>query len=190
MRNFGAILMVFLLGGCLGGYSPANRFYYLQVVDAVEPVSSKKLNIGIDSVELPDYLDRPQIIVFEQGSPQMKIDETNRWGEALATMVQRTVTTDIAAYLPKATVKSKTALDERFRYLVDIEIVRLDMIGDDGAVLEAWWSVYDDDGRRIVQQKTALKRKIDGGFDAYVEAESEMIAEMSRQIAQVVAKVK
>ena len=86
MRKFGAILMVFLLGGCLGGYSPANRFYYLQVVDAVEPVSSKKLNIGVDSVELPDYLDRPQIIVFEQGSPQMKIDETNRWGEALATI--------------------------------------------------------------------------------------------------------
>lgn len=190
MRKFGAILMVFLLGGCLGGYSPENRFYYLQTVDTVEVVSSKKLNIGIDDVKLPDYLDRPQIIVFEQGTPQMKIDETNRWGEALATMVQRTVAADIAAYLPQAVVKSKTTLDERFGFLVDVEIVRLDMVGDNKAVFEAWWSVYNSGGRRITQQKTAMTREIDGGFDAYVEAESAMIAEMSRQIAKAVGRAK
>lgn len=192
MRKFTAVLMLLLLGGCLGGYSPTNKFYYLQSVDVSEisVLSRKKLSIGVNDVVLPDYLDRPQIIVFDQGSPQMKIDETNRWGEAPATMIQRTLAADIAAYLPQSAVKAKISLDERFSYLVNVQIVRMDMIEGGEAVFEAWWSVYNAAGNRLLQQKTSLRQKTDDGFDAYVEAESRMIAAMGRDIAKAVAGLK
>ena len=186
MKKIWAILSVCLLSACLGGYSPQSRFYNLQPADAstVTVLSNRKVSIGINEVELPDYLDRPQIVSFEKGKPQMNISELDRWGEPLASMIQRTTAADISLYLPEAVVKPRSSLMEKFKYVVDIQIIRFDMIQGEEAVLEAWWYISDSDGRIVYRQKTMLMQKTGKGFDSFVEAESHLLAQMSGEIAR------
>lgn len=186
-----ALFMIGLLGGCLGGYSPQSRFYNLQPADAagITVVSPRKISMGINEVELPDYLDRPQMVSFDQGKPQMNIAETDRWGEPLASMIQRTMAADLALYLPQAVVKPRSSLMEKFNFIVDVQIIRFDMIRENEAVLEAWWYISNADGHIVYRHKTALTQKIGSGFDSFVKAESQMLTQMSREIAQAAIKL-
>lgn len=185
------MMLGLFISGCFGGYSPTSRFYQLQAESNLAAVSAKKFSLGIEEVSLPDYLDKPQIIVMEENSPQMSISELHRWGEPLESMIRRTVVADMALLLPEAMVKSQVLLSERFDYLAEIQIVRFDMIAGQKAVLEAWWYLYGANGQTLYRQKVTLEEPIGKSFDGYVSAESKMLAEMSRTMAEIISsKVK
>ena len=191
MKKILALLSICLVAGCLGGYSPESRFYNLQALKAGETqaLANKAVNVGVDDVILPDYLDRPQIMVFENNSPQMKASENDRWGDGLAAMIQRVLVDDITAYLPNSQVKAKVQLAEKFGFLVEVQIVKMDFVWDDEAVLEAWWYISDAKGKTLKQQKFYATQKVGENFDEFVEAESKMLADMSRDIVKALIKM-
>lgn len=190
MKKICIVLSVCLISACFGGYSPSSKFYNLQPVSDVAALSDSKLSIGISNIDLPEYLDKPQITVFENGTAQMGISELNRWGEPLASMIQRVVAADMSAYLPNSEVKSRTQLMEHFDYIVDVQIVRFDMIWNDRAVLEAWWYISNGQGRIVYKQKTQLSEKIGRSFDGFAETESRLLGQMSRDISLKVVDLK
>lgn len=179
-----------LVTACFGGYSPDSKFYNLQPIADGGAVSDKVLSIGVNEVNLPDYLDKPQIVVFEEGTPQMGISELNRWGEPLDSMVQRIVAADMSVYLPQSEIKARTLLMEHFDYIVDIQIVRFDMVWNDKAVLEAWWYISNAQGKIVYKKKALQSEKIGRGFDDFAKAESRLLGQMSREIALKVAELK
>lgn len=192
MKKIGIILGLMLVAGCLGGYSPENRFYSLQMIgnNTDKILQTGNLSVGVKDVELPDYLDRPQIVITESSSPEVKLAEHDRWGNDLSAMMQRIVAADLSAYLPKAEVKAKTELSESFDYLLDIQIVRMDFVWNEKAVLEAWWYLTNNDGKIIKRQKFYEEESVDKDFASFVEAESKMLGNMSYNIAQALAKLK
>ena len=189
MKKIFVVCAFCLISGCFGGYSPNSTFYNLQPISKAEPVSDKSLSIGISNVDLPDYLDKPQITVFEEGSPQMGISELNRWGEPLGAMIQRVTAADMSLYLPQSAVKSRTQLMEHFDYIVDIQIVRFDMIWNDQAVLEAWWYISNSQGKIVYKKKLQMSEKIGRSFDGFAKAESRMLAQMSYGIALKISEL-
>ena len=184
MKEIMVLSLFLLLTACLGGYSPDSQFYKLQTIDDVDVVGLQKISIGIANINLPDYLEKPQIVVFEKASPKMKISEINRWGEPLSSMIQRTLAADISMYLPNSVVKSKLTLTEKFDYLVEVQIVRFDMIWDKEAVLEAWWYINNYKGNIIYGQKFLQHEKIGKSFSDFADAESILLGKMSKDIAQ------
>lgn len=50
----------------------------------VEPVSSRRLDVGVEEAFVPKYLDRPQIVTVEAGSSELKMSEFYRWAEPLS----------------------------------------------------------------------------------------------------------
>ncbi len=188
MKKIINIVIAFgLLSGCLGGYSPQSNFYRLVPASDIIAISDKNLHVGVKDVSLPDYLDKRQIIFFD-GDTHMGISEENRWGEALSTMIQRTITADISLYLPKSVVKSKTSLLENFKYTIDVQIVRFDLIKDKKAVLEAWWYIKSADGNILASRKYFSEQAIGKDFASFAKAESDMLAAMSKEIALAVIK--
>ena len=181
------VFLLLLITGCFGGYSEQSKFYSLQAITDVSSVSSKKMTIGINEIELPEYVDRPQIVSATKGSSEVKISETNRWSESLDTLIQRTLTADISAYLPQAVVKEKT-LNENFNATVSIQITRLDMIADDSALLEAWWYISDRNGKTLYREKFSETKKIKGNYDSFVLSISDLLGIMSEKIAKQVIK--
>ncbi len=189
MKKTSIIIMTLcLLGGCLGGYSPKSNFYRLVTAEDISAISDKNLSIGINEVSLPDYLEKRQIVFFDEGT-HMGISESNRWGEDLSTMIQRSLTADISLYLPKSAVKSKTSLLEKFKYTVDVQIVRFDLIRGEKAVLEAWWYINSSGGNILISRKFVAEQKINDNFASFAQAQSNMIAEMSKEIAAAVIKL-
>lgn len=184
--------MMCFLSGCLGGYSPQNRFYNLQPVDKANAkvIKVKNFSLGVGSVELPDYLDKPQIITMEDNSPEIKQAEHDRWGDNLSSMIQRILADDLSTYLPNAMVKSKIELTENFDYLLNVEIVKMDFVWNKKAVLEAWWYISDASGKNIKRQKFYAQEPINTSFAEFVEAESKMLGQMSYDIATEIANKK
>lgn len=190
MKKIITILSFCLLSGCLGGYSPQSKFYNLQPLSSSQttPLSTKKLSIGISPTELPDYIDKPQIISFDKGNPQMNIDELNRWGEPLDSMIQRTIASDIALYLPNSIVKPKSSLLEKFNFLVDVQIIRFDMIKNQQAILDAWWYISTPNGTILKRQQSSFNAPIKKGYNSYANIMSDLLGKMSKSIAEQLIK--
>jgi len=189
MKKWLILSIVLLMSGCLGGYSPESRFYNLQPRKASVEVLSGKIVVGVNEAELPDYLSRQQIVSFNDENSEVGIAETDRWAEPLETMLQRVVTADIANDLPNALVLSKSSLTERFDLIVDIQIVRFDMVENKDAVLEAWWYIKDGNRKLLYRGKSNLRQKIDGGYEQYVSTMSNLVAKMCADIAEKIAKI-
>ncbi len=191
MKKISLLVILFLLGGCFGGYTPQSTFYNLMIPgkEEVKPVSMKSLNVGVDTVLMPDYLDRPQMVVFEKQNPQMKVSETERWGEDLDDMTQRAIAADLSLYLPNSMVKSKVLLSEEFNWLVEVQIVRMDFIWGQKAVLQAWWSIVNNNGKTVKQQKFSRELPVGESFAEFVEAESTLLEMMSQDIAVALGKL-
>ena len=132
MKKIVCIIGLFLLAGCLGGYSPESTFYTLKTIDEAKPVSQTNISIGVDLPELPEYADRPQIVSYSK-SGSLNIDETNRWGEDLDIMLQRVIANDLRGYLPKAGIKPRTSLLEKYRYILNVSVVKFDLIENNRA---------------------------------------------------------
>lgn len=185
-RNYILFICLFL-SACLGGYSPKSNFYSLQPQDSTKVFELKQVSIGIDNVSLPDYLDRGQIVSFSSDGTQMYINEQDRWGAPLDSMLQRILAEDISKSFPFCVVKSKTALLESFRYLVKVQIVRFDKVGNN-AVLTAWWQISNASGRVLYKGKTDLQETTDGSYKSYAKTQSKMLSVMSGQIASKIGK--
>ena len=183
------VVSLFFMTGCFGGYSPESTFYTLQSIENVMPLSQTTLSLGVDLPELPEYADRPQIVSVSSVNSELNIDETNRWGEDLDIMLQRVIAGDLRAYLPKGTIKPRTSLLEQYKYILNVSVVRFDMIKNNEAYLEALWSIKNGNTFDVIyKSKTTLSMPLKDGYNDYVNAMSEMLSQMCKQIAQKLIK--
>lgn len=188
MKKIFGILSLFFVSGCFGGYSPDSTFYTLKTFSEVTPLSQTTLSLGVDVPELPEYVDRPQIVSFLEDNAELNIDETNRWSDDLDVMIQRVIAADLRAYLPKAAIKPRTSLLEKYKYILNVSVERFDLLKDK-AYFEALWSVKSGSSFNVVYKgKTSLEMPIDDGYNKYINAMSKMISQMSKQIAQKLIK--
>lgn len=190
MKKIISLFLFCLVSACVNfGTSQPSKFYSLQVIKNIASISNKKISVGVEEVQIPEYLDKPQIVTVKEGSVEMNLSEINRWSEDLSTMMQRTVAEDINLYLPQAMVKSRTLGRESFDYTVFIEVSKFE--GDLGkeARLDAWWYILDRNGDMIVREKTSVSIPVpESDYDSLVRAESTLVGQLSEQIALKLAK--
>ena len=178
-------VMLSALAGC--ATTPRSRFYILEPVKTDAPAQPAELAtaVGVGPVELPKYLDRPQIAV-RSGANELFYDETQRWAEALqdnvtavlAENLSRLVPTDRVAVFPWGRT---TTID----YQVVAQISRFDADANGNVVLSANWKLYREQNREVVaQKKTTFTEPVDGaGYTDIVAAQSRALASLSREIA-------
>lgn len=189
MKKVVALIALMLVSACVGTTQPS-KFYSLKTIDNADPVSNVKLNIGISEVKIPNYLDRPQIVTFGKDTVELTVSEINRWSEPLPTLLQRTVANDMSAYLPNSTVKPRSYSRESFDYTVYVELNRFDGTWGQKVTLEAWWNIINADNKVVASGKTEISRPLDKGYENLVIQDSSLIAELSRQIAEDVKKLR
>ena len=178
-------VMLFALAGC--ATTPPSRFYILEPVkaDAAAQPAGPSTALGVGPVELPKYLDRPQIAV-RTGANELLYNETHRWAEefqdnvttVLAENLARLVPTDSVAVFPWGRT---TTVD----YRVMVKISRFDADTTGNVVLSANWKLYREQNREVVsQKKTVLTEPVGGSdFPDIVAAQSRLLASLSREIA-------
>lgn len=180
------LLISLNLSGCFSvGTSAPSKFYSLKNanVDDITPVSQKFSKIGVEEIKIPTYLDKPQIVLKAPNSVELSFSEANRWSEPLSSMMQRTLANDISLYMPKALVKPRYLGQEKFDYLVFVEIEKFEGALNSQANLVGWWYIANKNGDVIITKKANISLKTNNNFDDLIQTESTLVNELAKQIA-------
>jgi uncharacterized lipoprotein YmbA len=178
-----------LLTGC-GSSSPKVAFYTLNPLTAMQaeektPATDQKLSIGVGPVEIPQMLDRPQIVT-RSGPNKLNVDEFNRWAgrldESFAGVLAENISlllgTDQVAVYPWQT-------DFKPRYRIALKIRYFEGQWGKDVILEAIWSVSSQQSQQShTQRKSVINEPLspEPDYEALVAAHSRAIAQLSREI--------
>jgi uncharacterized lipoprotein YmbA len=187
------LAFTFALGGCigLGGKTPTTKFYVLNSLHTSEintqPVANlKEITIGVGPLKLTQVLDRPQIITRSSRN-EIQVSDFDRWAEPLQDNLSRVIADNLSVLLETDRIiifPWRTTIP--VTYQVAMNIIRLD--GEPGAevVLRARWAVLAENGKKVLLEKQSVLDGSTAGSSvaAMVSAQSRLVAELSREIAE------
>ena len=180
------IFLLLALSGC-ATTAPA-RFYLLSPLSgqgAPSPTAQRRVTVGIGALQLPAYVDRPQIVT--RLSPnELKLAEFDQWAEPLQDNFMRVLAENLGVLLAARTVavfprRGSASSD----YQIDVEVLRMDGTPGAEVSLAARWSISGGDEREIlISRKSDFTEPTAGdGYAALVAAHSRTVAAFSREVA-------
>ena len=172
----------------VGCSSPPTHYYVLSPLSTAsfKPVGSEReITVGVGPIQLPDYLDRPQIVT-RSGQNELQLAEFDRWGEPLKDNAGEELAESLSLLLPSKKVsvipwKRRTPID----YQVVAKIIRFDRVAGGGAVLSARWSLLAGDGGKEVLSRESRYEENPAGasYADTVEAMNRALAQFSQDVA-------
>lgn len=181
-RGFASVLMALTLAAC--GTSPPIRYFTL----ASEPVASSAaptLSIAVGPVTVPELVDRPHF-VMRSGASSVDIVETARWAAPLKSEIPRVIADHLARLLDARAWSSAQRASSQPDYRVLIDIQRFEMSPQEGAVVQALWTVRPYGGAAPVSGRSLVTESAGAGYAAYADAHSRALAAVSRDIATAI----
>jgi uncharacterized lipoprotein YmbA len=187
--------LVLLLFGCRS-ITPAVSYYTMRTIEnestageSVQNVLSR--TIGIRGVSLPGMINRPQM-VRRTGSYEIDVEPYHRWAEYPDRMVHQLLRDNLQRLLPEDRVVNapwpvglKPDLILSFHFL--------ELIGSDDKKMElsvVWTISEKSGGSPPLSRRTHLIEAIQGnGFDNLAQAHSHVLAELSREVAEVIREM-
>jgi uncharacterized lipoprotein YmbA len=193
-----SIVILFALfiffSGCA---SPSSRFYTLNPISesGLETKFTEKDNytiIGVEQVEFPSYLDRPQFII-RQGQNQYQISEFERWAEPINENFERVLIENLNGLLasePYAVIRLFDSME--IGYLLKISVMRLESGLDGNTSLTVGWSLLNGQGSKVVITKVSrFTEKSDvTDYKGIASAQSRTLGNLSREIAKTIKELK
>jgi uncharacterized lipoprotein YmbA len=198
----GLVLSVILaiLSGCVSaGSSPQARFYSLRPLKDVEipKVATPALKdaiIGVGPLEIPAYLDRPQIVT--RGSEnELELAELHRWAEPLEDAILRVVAQNLMSILPDSEVLLYPwSYYVPVKYQVVVEIVSIEAVLQDEVRLSINWSVLNAVDKKVfLTQSSLYSAKVNkanyskSNYNGMIAALNQGLYEFSLDIAKSLA---
>lgn len=186
MKKILICFMGLMLTGCFAGITKESTFYTLKVEGGSTSYTTPKISVNVENVRIPTSIDKPQIVTIDENGVELKINELNRWSEPLNLMIASTLADDMALYLPKATVKNGGDVFETFTYNVSLDIVKFISNGQK-AVLDAWWTVRNEDEKQIASGKFAFSEPTTHNYVDLVTAQSKLVSRLAQDISKKIA---
>ena len=187
-------VLVCLLPAC-SRTTPA-RFYVLTPtleLESTQPLSTSRheTTIGIGPVELPDYVDRPQIVT-QDGANTFQLAEFDRWAEPLEENFSRVLIENLSDLLaPQRIMVSPWKTAVPIEYRVAVEVTRFYSNASGKTTLHARWSIQAAKGGDILASQQSRLRESAGAQDypATVAAMSKAVGLLSQEIATAITRV-
>lgn len=182
-----------ILTGC--GRTVPTRFYILSPLSDSDieghPPGVKRglgIGLGIGPVDLPDYLERPQIVTRTRQN-KLNLADFDKWAGSLRHDIPRVLSENLSLLLATNRVFLFPWKDAApVRYQIAVNIIRFDAKSGEEAILNARWTILGKKGRKVLRmQKSAIQKPIYGqDYEAIVSAQSQALGELSRDIAGVI----
>jgi uncharacterized lipoprotein YmbA len=178
-----------VLGGCLrvGGPPAEVRLFVLEAAApaaAASPAAGGGLAVGVGPLSVPEYAGSR--LVTRIGAHEVRLSETERWGEPLAAGLQRVLVTDLGALLGSGRVVAHPWRPEvRPEWRIEIEVLRFERSAEGSADLEARWTLRRSRDLAPLRSGTTRVVRVPSGPgpEALVAAFSEAVAEWSAELA-------
>jgi len=183
-----SILALSILSGCAS--TEPSRFYTLSAIKdtgSVQrvPALEQRIIVGVGPVEIPDYLDRPQIATRD-GANELKLSEFDRWAGSLREDIGRVLSENLSVLLAQnrvAVVPTYSGMS--FDYRIIMNISRFDVMPDGNVALRAQWSIIEKDGRTVdVMRESAFTVAVqEKDYSGKVSAMSRALEMLSNDVA-------
>lgn len=174
-----SMLLLALLAGCAS--QPIPPTYYLLRSD--QPLQSSSLSTSkyysLGTVEIAAYLDQPGLVITTTNNETRPASQ-HLWAEPIYDGVRNFLSTEIALasgqeLLPTKLTQHTTA--------VNIRIDQLHGTLDGQAHIVAYWWLVRDDKVASLNRFTQSRALTASGYNALVEAEKVLLAELAQRIA-------
>ena len=193
LRLVAGILFTSLIFAAGCSRTPTPRFYTLQSLTDPETeeqgtTGDSGVAIGLGPIELPEYLNRPQIVTRVNPN-EVEFAEFHRWAASLKDDFSSTLARNLSNLLATDRVAlypwtSKTPVHVQ----VKIDVIRFDGQLGNSVVLETAWALLGKDWTKpLLSRGSVVSEKVDKtGYKGLVEAQSRAIAGLSREIAEAI----
>jgi uncharacterized protein len=155
---------------------------------AVKAGVENDLTIGVGPIKIPEYLDRPQMAT--RSTPNsLQFAEFDKWAESLEKDLTRVLAENLSILLSTdRVVVFPWPGSMHVTHQVTVDLAKLDYMPDGKIVLVAGWSVFGDDGKKLLTMKRSrLTVPVQStGFEAIAAAQSRAVQDMSREIAAAI----
>lgn len=176
--------------------TPAVKYYTLTPClemqpDSPQAVSRTTLAIGVGPVELPKFLNRPQIVT-RINQQRIEVSEFHRWAGSFSEDFLRVLAKNISMLLPADRVAAYPWTDRFFpTFRIPLTVEQFDGQLGEHVVLNVTWSVWHQkDTNEPVIKHTRIKEAVSGDdYDALVAAQSGAIGALSRAIVMEIERV-
>lgn len=181
-----AVLPVLLAGGC--ATAPQSRFYALSAA-VPQTTADSELSLALGPVDLPEYLDRPQIVT-RAGDNRLRVDEFNRWGGSLEEEISRVLALYLGRRLGARHVYSyPSRVAAQTDYRIALEIRGFDGTLGGEVALDVAWSLIDDRSGEVLQTRQISYGGTSAGpdYEAYAAALSGLLTQLGDDLAEALA---
>jgi len=191
IKLIGVVMICSGIVACAGGPSAPTRFYMIDSVTPTAGSQSRDMNlpkvlVSLDPVEIPEYLNRPQIVTHLDGAAY-QLDEFNQWLEPLGENLTRVIGENLSEMLAADGIDilsmSRPAETD---FNVSVQVLRLDVKPGREMVLIARWSLLDRTKNTMSLTKRSVIREVvdDDSYQGIVKVQNGIIESLSREIAE------
>ena len=196
-RRVALIAILVVLSACAPfgkGTSVPTKFYVLNSLYSSEAAAGDaiadlhEVSLGVGPIRLPQHLDRPQIVTRDSRN-EIQVAEFSQWGEPLRVNFARVLAENLSILLATDNVAifpwlKTTPID----YQLSMEVTRFDGSPGDNALLRARWTIFGEDGKKMLFRKLSTFSEPTGTDDiqALLAAKSRTVEHLSREIAMAI----
>jgi uncharacterized lipoprotein YmbA len=185
MKHTSALVVALLLAGCLGT-APKENYYVLSAAPAVATGTTPRVLVG--TVSVPESVDRSAMVI-RVGPNQVDIDDANRWAEPLKAALPRVLAENLRRELGSTNVySSRQAGTPAPDFRVGVEVQRFDSSLDEGATLEALWTVTPATGPALSGRTVAKERAGSRDPAGIAAAHSKAVEALARDVAAAIRR--
>ena len=195
LRSACVLLAATVLGtGCFG--SKPTKFYMLSSIapdqtPALESTRASRV-IAVGPISIPDYVDRPQIVIRDNAN-QVELAGFDNWAGSLSDMVARVLLDDLAAQLPgDHVVTFPQGGASVFDYRIAVQLSRFDVTRAGEATVTASWRVWDRAGTktRLTASATTRGASLGTTYQDRVAALSQAVSDLAGEIARSLSRLR
>ena len=92
--------------------------------------------------------------------------------------------------LPKSIIKASTFTKSQFDYIIVISINKLEAKFNDKAYLDAYYDIYNKNGKSIIRERITLETTILDTYSYLAQKYSSLLSQLSQKIATKIIKLK
>ncbi len=197
MSKLFLVAVLCLLGAC-AGRSAETTYYILNsdenfpTVDLGGKDYQKLVKLQLRQVDIPNYLDRNAIVTREADGVRLHLASFNSWGEPLGSGAQRVIAEVLVQPLLEHNVLLQP-LDDRVSgpLQIFIQVQRFDGPLQGDVVLEARWTVRDENDYAILSDIFVDKISSSGTYESFVQAQSTLLKRLAlSMVSPIVAATK
>ncbi len=191
--SFGLVVLTVLLSGCMRDSKPV-QFYMLNANSGNTatvrlPASTQGQVIGLGPIRIPEYLNRPQMIVAITDN-QYQLSEDHRWAERL----DQNISLALFKALPRQLgtdriVRYPWSQRQTIDYQVGIDILEFNINASGQSRLVAQWFIKSKDKPAIDKRSVYQFPASTTDHEVMVKAQSQCLTKLGQEIANTLRQL-